>query len=81
MALIFLNEALEIAEENSYMNESIVNFFNYDILQGHNGPNSDKFKEHYDIIVSNPPYVCESEKAEMLKTVLEYEPPIALFVR
>ena len=74
------NEALEIAEENSYMNESIVNFFNYDILLGHNGPNSDKFKEHYDIIVSNPPYVCNSEKAEMLKTVLDYEPPIALFV-
>jgi release factor glutamine methyltransferase len=74
------NEALEIAEENSYMNESIVNFFNYDILTGHKGPNSDKFKEHYDIIVSNPPYVCNSEKAEMLKTVLDYEPPIALFV-
>jgi release factor glutamine methyltransferase len=75
------DEALEIAEENSYMNESIVNFFHYDILQGHNGPNSDQFKEHYDIIVSNPPYVPESEKAEMLKTVLEYEPPIALFVK
>jgi release factor glutamine methyltransferase len=74
------NEALEIAEENSYMNESIVNFFNYDILQGHNGPNSDKFKEHYDIIVSNPPYVCQSEKVDMLKTVLDYEPHIALFV-
>jgi release factor glutamine methyltransferase len=75
------NEALEVAEENSYMNESICNFFNYDILQGHNGTNSDKFKEHYDIIVSNPPYVCESEKADMLKTVLDYEPPIALFVK
>jgi release factor glutamine methyltransferase len=74
------DEALEIAEENSYMNESIVNFFNYDILTGHNGPNSDKFKEHYDIIVSNPPYVCESEKAQMLKTVLDYEPHLALFV-
>lgn len=73
-------EALEVAEENSYMNESIVNFFNYDILLGHNGPHSDQFKEHYDIIVSNPPYVTESEKASMLKNVLDYEPPLALFV-
>jgi release factor glutamine methyltransferase len=74
------NEALEIAEENSYMNESIVNFFNYNILLGHNGPNSDKFKEHYDLIVSNPPYVCKSESASMLKNVLDYEPHLALFV-
>jgi release factor glutamine methyltransferase len=73
-------EALEVAEENSYMNESIVNFFNYDILLGHNGPHSDQFKDHYDVIVSNPPYVTESEKANMLKNVLDYEPPLALFV-
>jgi len=74
------DEALEIAEENSYMNESIVNFFNYDILLGHNGPNSDKFKKSYDLIVSNPPYICKSEKSDMLKTVLDYEPQVALFV-
>jgi release factor glutamine methyltransferase len=74
------DEALEVAEENSYMNESIVTFFKYNILDGHNGPNSDNFKESYDLIVSNPPYVCDSEKAEMLKNVLEFEPPLALFV-
>lgn len=74
------DEAIEIAEENSYMNESIVNFFHYDIFTGHNGENSDKFNDHYDIIVSNPPYICESEKANMLKNVLEYEPGLALFV-
>jgi release factor glutamine methyltransferase len=62
------------------MNESIVNFFNYNILDGHNGPNSDKFKEHYDLIVSNPPYVTKSESSTMLKNVLDYEPHIALFV-
>lgn len=74
------DEALEIAEENSYMNESIVNFFHYDILQGYNGENSKYFKEHYDIIVSNPPYVTKSESVEMQKNVLEYEPHTALFV-
>ena len=33
-----------------------------------------------DIIVSNPPYICEKEKAGMEKNVLDYEPDIALFV-
>ena len=39
-------------------------------------------KEHFkaDIIVSNPPYICEKEKAEMEKNILEHEPAIALFV-
>jgi release factor glutamine methyltransferase len=74
------SEALEIAEENSYMNESIVNFFNYNILDGYNGPNSNLFKENYDIIVSNPPYVTKSEMAQMSKYILDYEPHLALFV-
>ena len=34
----------------------------------------------FDIIVSNPPYVLESEKAEMRRNVLDYEPGLALFV-
>ena len=34
----------------------------------------------YDIIVSNPPYICESEKAAMRPNVLNFEPPTALFV-
>jgi len=34
----------------------------------------------YDIIVSNPPYVCESERAAMDPNVLDYEPAQALFV-
>lgn len=80
-AIDISDEALEIADENSYMNESIVNFFNYDILQGHHANHSDLFKENYDIIVSNPPYVAESEKAEMLRNVLDYEPHVALFVK
>lgn len=33
-----------------------------------------------DIIVSNPPYICEKEKADMAKNVLNYEPGLALFV-
>ena len=34
----------------------------------------------WNIIVSNPPYICEKEKTEMEKNVLDYEPDIALFV-
>ena len=36
--------------------------------------------EKFDIIVSNPPYVLESERAEMRRNVLDYEPALALFV-
>lgn len=36
--------------------------------------------QKWDIIVSNPPYICEKEKADMEKNVLEHEPSIALFV-
>lgn len=39
-----------------------------------------KNKPSLDIIVSNPPYICEKEKADMAKNVLNYEPGLALFV-
>ena len=42
-------------------------------------PDSSPSKD-WDIIVSNPPYICEKEKADMEKNVLEHEPSIALFV-
>lgn len=34
----------------------------------------------FDMVLSNPPYIRESEKAEMRKNVLDYEPSMALFV-
>jgi len=37
-------------------------------------------KQKFDLIVSNPPYVFESEKLQMHKNVLDYEPSLALFV-
>ena len=36
--------------------------------------------EAFDIIVSNPPYICQTEKSSMKPHVLEYEPHVALFV-
>ena len=34
----------------------------------------------YDVIVSNPPYICEKERADMDNNVLRHEPSTALFV-
>ena len=50
----------------------------FDLLEKCKTNRENNFKA--DIIVSNPPYICEKEKAEMEKNVLEHEPAIALFV-
>lgn len=45
---------------------------------GNNGtPNDPLF---WDVIVSNPPYICQRERADMARNVLEHEPSTALFV-
>lgn len=46
------------------------------VVAGHDEENAGKF----DIIVSNPPYVLESERTQMRRNVLDYEPGLALFV-
>ena len=66
-------EALEIANSNAILNSVKINFLLSDIFNF-----SDTKK--YDLIVSNPPYVLESEKKIMDKNVLDYEPHNALFV-
>ena len=67
-------EALDVARENTWCNHAEVRFFRCDILSEvpKDGP--------YDLIVSNPPYVLESEKTSMESRVLDYEPASALFV-
>jgi release factor glutamine methyltransferase len=68
-------EALEIARKNATENGLEVNFFSADIFDFSTVKN-----RKYDIIVSNPPYIRESEKVQMHSNVLNYEPEIALFV-
>ncbi len=68
-------DALDVARENARMSKVKVSFVETDVLSSEL-PKSDKF----DIIVSNPPYVLESEKSEMDRNVLDYEPHLALFV-
>ncbi len=70
-------KALEVAKKNAEANEVNVTFIKDDIL---NPQNRDLLNGQFDIIVSNPPYVCESEKSEMRANVLDYEPSTALFV-
>lgn len=67
---------VETARKNANLNASEVSVFEYDIL---NGTPEFVFRE-LDIIVSNPPYVRESEKLRMEKNVLCFEPGLALFV-
>lgn len=68
------DDALRIAEANAAGQKVKVDFFKADAL------NLATDESVYDIIVSNPPYVMENEKAEMSHNVLDFEPGIALFV-
>lgn len=68
-------KALQIARHNALTNEAAVAFRQVDVLKedGSDGP-------LFDMIVSNPPYICEEEAKEMEANVLEHEPGLALFV-
>ena len=67
-------EAIEQSKENANLNKEKIFFFKENIFE-----NKEKNQE-FDIIVSNPPYVRESEKGLMKNNVLLYEPHLALFV-
>lgn len=67
---------IETALRNAALNEVQVSVFEYDILKS----TPEVSFPDLDVIVSNPPYIRESEKLLMEKNVLEYEPELALFV-
>ena len=69
-------EALQIAKENAETNGAKVTFVQDDVLN----PTSDYFNQPVDLVVSNPPYVCDSERHAMEANVLDWEPEKALFV-
>ncbi len=71
-----METALRMAGENAMNNNTEIRFLKADILD----IQSWKALGQFDIIVSNPPYVLESERALMHRNVLEYEPYEALFV-
>jgi release factor glutamine methyltransferase len=70
--------ALAIAKENSSLNKVEINWRQANILEKSEWNRVGV--ELFDIIVSNPPYVLESDKNEMHRNVLEFDPKLALFV-
>lgn len=74
-ALDISEKALEMAQKSAALNKTEVFFHHKDIL-------TDDLLDlpFFDIIISNPPYVLEADKADMGKNVLDFEPHLALFV-
>ncbi|MBR5235421.1 MAG: peptide chain release factor N(5)-glutamine methyltransferase [Bacteroidaceae bacterium] len=67
--------ALEVAKANNRENDTSVEFFHHDILDL-----TTPLPHSYDILVSNPPYIMQSEATDMEQHVTEWEPHTALFV-
>ena len=72
-ALDVSNEALACASKNASGVNARVVFENVDILK-------EEINNSYDLIVSNPPYIANSEKESMKRNVLDFEPHLALLV-
>lgn len=66
--------AIELARENARFNETDVRFQVQDLFEYISKPSG-----KWDIVISNPPYITESEKDELHEQVLKYEPEGALF--
>jgi len=64
-------EALEIAQENAENLGAKINFKNGDLLED--------IEESFDLVLSNPPYIPESDRASLAVEVREHEPAMALF--
>lgn len=76
-AIDLSTDALTLAAENAERLGASVRFVEADALQGL----AQRFAaETFDLIVSNPPYVPDSDRLTMHRNVLDYEPHLALFV-
>lgn len=74
-ALDSSSAALDLAAENARFNRVSLHLFLHDVLDR----DSLNFMR-FDVMVSNPPYIVESEKSKMDPNVVDHEPNIALFV-
>jgi len=73
-AIDISDKALAVAKENADLNKVAIAFIQRNILE------TNDLEQQFDIIVSNPPYVRNLEKAEIKSNVLANEPHLALFV-
>ena len=71
-ALDISKDAIKVAKQNAKLNNTDIDFICDDVL---NYTSNKK----YDVIVSNPPYILESERIFMKRNVLDYEPEKSLF--
>lgn len=70
-----MEDALKLAEQNAWTNKADVTFFKDDMLD----PSHIHEYGPFDIIISNPPYIAETEAGEMALHVTQHEPHVALF--
>lgn len=73
-AIDISNQALQTARHNAETNRAEVIFYKLDILR------TSQLSDKYDLIVSNPPYIPESERQYLERNVVDFEPSRALFV-
>ena len=78
MGLDISQAALKIALSNAALNKVEVNFVQANVLDPDFSVQDGAMK--FDVIVSNPPYITPSEKAQMHQNVMDHEPHLALFV-
>lgn len=76
-AIDISDKALSVSKKNAEELNATIDFFQTDFLN----ENEWKMLSHYDIIVSNPPYIPLNEKEILAKNVADFEPEIALFVK
>ncbi len=74
-------KALAVAAQNGRLNHLEVRWETGDLLDPASWSKSLPAKTYFDLVVSNPPYVLESEKQHMESQVLDHEPEEALFVK
>lgn len=67
------SETLHTAEQNANRLNTKISFFTCNILEDFSA------QVKFDLIVSNPPYIAETEKTQIEKNVLDFEPHLALF--
>ncbi|MGB3074805.1 MAG: peptide chain release factor N(5)-glutamine methyltransferase [Chitinophagales bacterium] len=82
LAIDISTEALEVAWENARLNETVVDFFQYNILNASEEEAPETFLQgkNFNVIMSNPPYIPQTEISEMHRNVVQFEPHLALFV-
>lgn len=68
----FSEKALEVAKKNAAFHQLEINFIHGDYLNS-------ELTDHYDVIISNPPYIGIEEEIEIEDSVKGFEPTMALF--